>query len=139
MIADASPAKSTESRHRVRLRRLRKTLCRYLTLVTPESGSKRVLLLASETALELEVRAALQNLQRDGESSIFFGLVYLDPTYADFYQSSSSWIISRKEFLMQCTLCLPLLRGRVLATLVFRVSAPFVPGPLRLAFVLCRE
>ena len=52
--------------------------------MTPESGTKRVVLLTSETALELEIRAVLQNQQRDGESSLFFELVYLDPTHADF-------------------------------------------------------
>ena len=105
--------------------------------VTPESGSKRVLLLASEAALELEVRAALQNLQRDGESSIFLSLCTYGPYIRRFFiSSSSSWIISGKEFLVQYALCLQPLRGRVLATLVFQDSAPFVPGPLRLAFVL---
>ena len=49
----------------------------------PIPCSKRVLLLASETALESEVRAALQNQQRDGESSLLFDLVYVDPALID--------------------------------------------------------
>ena len=49
-------------------------------LVKPDSGSKRVLLLASETVLESKARAALDNQQRTRESSLLLELVYLDLT-----------------------------------------------------------
>ena len=73
-----------------------------------------MLLLASETALELEVRAALQNQHCDGESSIFFELVYLDPTYADFLSVLELLDHIRHGISMQCTYCLPPLRGQAL-------------------------
>ena len=46
----------------------------------PDSGSKRVLLLASETVFESEARAALENQQRARESSVLLELVYSDLT-----------------------------------------------------------
>ena len=49
-------------------------------LVKPESGPKRVLLLASETVFESEARAALENQPRIKESSVCFELMYLDLT-----------------------------------------------------------
>ena len=54
-------------------------------MVTPKSCTTRVLLLASESSLEVEVRAALQAQMREDDSSTFFELVYLDITLiADF-------------------------------------------------------
>ena len=54
-------------------------------MVTPKSCTTRVLLLASESSLEVEVRAALQVQLREDDSSTFFELVYLDITLiADF-------------------------------------------------------
>ena len=55
-------------------------------MVTPKSCTTRVLLLASESSLEVEVRAALQAQIREDDSSTFFELVYLDITLiADFF------------------------------------------------------
>ena len=54
-------------------------------MVTPKSCTTRVLLLASVSSLEVEVRAALQAQLREDDSSTFFELVYLDITLiADF-------------------------------------------------------
>ena len=45
----------------------------------PSNGTRRVLLLASESIFESEAKTASQNQQRVGESSVFFDLVYVDP------------------------------------------------------------
>ena len=53
--------------------------------VTPKSCTSRVLLLASESSFQVEVRDALQAQLRADDPSIFFELVYLDITLlADF-------------------------------------------------------
>ena len=49
-------------------------------LVKPESGLKRVLLLASEAVFESEVRKALERQLRQEKCSTCFELVYLDLT-----------------------------------------------------------
>ena len=46
--------------------------------MTPKSCTTRVLLLASESSLQVEIRAALQDQLRADDPSIFFELVYLD-------------------------------------------------------------
>ena len=49
-------------------------------MVTPKSCATRVLLLASESSLEVEVRDALQAQLREDDLSTFFEQVYLDTT-----------------------------------------------------------
>ena len=56
------------------------TVSTFPPIVKPEACQKRVLLLTSETALEVEVRDALQILQQAEDSALFLKLTYLDPT-----------------------------------------------------------
>ena len=70
--------------------------------VKPESGPKRVLLLASEAVFESEVRAALEREHQSGELPLFFDLVYLDfASDLDFSRSSIYLHMSGKVFLTQ--------------------------------------
>ena len=69
-------------------------------MVTPKYCTTRVLLLASESSLEVEVRAALQAQLREDDSSTFFELVYLDITLvADFCPFLTCWITFDRVFL----------------------------------------